>query len=233
MSTKRPTSDTARRTEATTHRPGLMVGDETQSESTHTMETQNTTTQSPGVLDAAVFNHQGGSHAVRSSRDHEGNTWWVARDVCEALGITKQARALKRVNMADRGRTKLGTPGGVQPFVTINQSGLFALAFQSRKPAAVAFQHWVTSEVLPALARDGVYVRGEEALRGCATAAEVEATRTQLTETTSRGIAAKAQRGLDAVEERDAQWSTRKFLKSGGTRRTRGKRISGRGKGSV
>ncbi|MDH4463121.1 MAG: Bro-N domain-containing protein [Acidovorax sp.] len=197
------------------------------------METQNTTTQSPGALDAAVFNHQGGSHAVRSTRDHEGNTWWVARDVCEALGITKQARALERVNKADRGGTKLGTPGGIQTFVTINQSGLYALAFQSRKPAAVAFQHWVTSEVLPALSRDGVYVRGEEALRGCATAAEVDTARAQITETATRGIEAKAQRGLSAVEELEARSAGFAVLKSGGKRRTRGKRISSRGKVSI
>ena len=170
---------------------------------------------------------------MRSTRDHEGNTWWVARDVCEALGITKQARALERVNSADKGGAKLGTPGGIQTFVTINQSGLYALAFQSRKPAAVAFQHWVTSEVLPALARDSVYVRGEEALRGCATVAEVDAVRAQLTETTTRGIEAKAQRGLDAVEELEARSSGFAALKRGGRRRTRGKRISGRGKGSI
>lgn len=197
------------------------------------MEAQNSTPETHGALDAAVFNYQGGSHAVRSTRDPEGNTWWVAQDVCKALGIAKPSRALERVNKADRGRTKLGTPGGVQPFVTINQSGLFALAFQSRKPAAVAFQHWVTSVVLPAIARDGLYIRGEEKLRDCATAAEVEAVHAQLTATTAGGIEAKGQRGLDAVEERDAQWNTRRFLNSGGRRRTRGKRISGRGKGSI
>lgn len=197
------------------------------------METQNSTPETHGALDAAVFNYQGSSHAVRATRDPEGNTWWVARDVCEALGITKPSRALERVSKADRGRTKLGTPGGVQPFVTINQSGLFALAFQSRKPAAVAFQHWVTSVVLPAISRDGVYVRGEEALRGCATVAEVETVRAQLTETTARGIEAKAQRGLNAVEELEARSSGFAALKRGGRRRTRGRRVRISGKGSI
>lgn len=197
------------------------------------MEKQNSTPETHGALDAAVFNYQGSSHAVRSTRDPEGNTWWVARDVCEALGITKQGRALERVNKADKGGTKLGTPGGLQTFVTINQSGLFALAFQSRKPAAVAFQHWVTSVVLPAISRDGVYVRGEEKLQDCTTAAEVETVRAQLIEATAHGVEAKVQRGLIAAEELEARSSGFAALKRGGRRRTRGKRISGRGKDGI
>ena len=39
----------------------------------------------------------------------------------------------------------------------INESGLYDLIFQSRKPEAKAFRKWVTSEVLPALRKTGEY----------------------------------------------------------------------------
>jgi prophage antirepressor-like protein len=39
----------------------------------------------------------------------------------------------------------------------INESGLYSLIFQSRKPEAKAFRKWVTGEVLPSLRRTGTY----------------------------------------------------------------------------
>jgi hypothetical protein len=49
------------------------------------------------------------------------------------------------------------TPGGRQSKVIINESGLYALLFKSRKPEALAFQRWVTSEVLPSIRKTGSY----------------------------------------------------------------------------
>ena len=44
----------------------------------------------------------------------------------------------------------------------INESGLYNLIFQSRKPEARSFRKWVTNEVLPAIRRTGQYrVKGE------------------------------------------------------------------------
>lgn len=40
----------------------------------------------------------------------------------------------------------------------INESGLYAATFRSRKPSAKAFRRWVTSEVLPSIRRTGGYV---------------------------------------------------------------------------
>ncbi|MBY6043622.1 hypothetical protein KUV58_06305 [Phaeobacter italicus] len=37
----------------------------------------------------------------------------------------------------------------------VNESGLYALVFASRKPEARAFKHWVTGTVLPAIRKDG------------------------------------------------------------------------------
>lgn len=48
--------------------------------------------------------------------------------------------------------------------LTVNESGLYALIFQSRKPAAQDFRYWVTNEVLPALRKTGFYDLGREML---------------------------------------------------------------------
>jgi prophage antirepressor-like protein len=39
----------------------------------------------------------------------------------------------------------------------VNESGLYALIFQSRKPVAKKFRKWVTSDVLPAIRKTGYY----------------------------------------------------------------------------
>ena len=40
----------------------------------------------------------------------------------------------------------------------INESGLYSLILRSRKPEAKAFKKWVTSEVLPAIRKQGGYI---------------------------------------------------------------------------
>jgi prophage antirepressor-like protein len=43
-----------------------------------------------------------------------------------------------------------------QSFNLINESGLYALVFRSRKPEAKAFRKWVTDVVLPAIRENGL-----------------------------------------------------------------------------
>lgn len=42
------------------------------------------------------------------------------------------------------------------------ESGLYKLVLKSRKPDAKEFRDWVTRDVLPAIRKDGMYVKGEE-----------------------------------------------------------------------
>ena len=51
--------------------------------------------------------------------------------------------------------------GWVTPF-WIEESGLYELIMQSRKPQAVEFKRWVRKDVLPAIFKDGAYIMGEE-----------------------------------------------------------------------
>lgn len=57
----------------------------------------------------------------------------------------------------DKGVTEMVTPGGKQKMVVINESGLYALILGSKLPSARRFKHWVTSEVLPAIRKHGIY----------------------------------------------------------------------------
>ena len=44
----------------------------------------------------------------------------------------------------------------------INESGVYSLIFGSKLPKAKKFKHWVTSEVLPSIRKNGGYIAGEE-----------------------------------------------------------------------
>ena len=101
-----------------------------------------------------VFNND--DFSVRTLTDDNGNIWFVAKDVCDALGIdTEQTR---RLDDDEKGLRKIQTLGGMQDMTTINESGLYTLVMRSNKPQARLFRKWVTSEVLPAIRKHGAYM---------------------------------------------------------------------------
>ncbi|PZX21331.1 phage antirepressor KilAC domain-containing protein [Rhodobacter capsulatus] len=93
----------------------------------------------------------------------DGEPWFVARDVCDVLGLTKDRDAVARLDRDERGSVKVDTLGGAQSVNIISESGLYALILRSNKPEAKAFRKWVTATVLPTIRKTGSYVRGEEA----------------------------------------------------------------------
>ena len=105
----------------------------------------------------AVFSF--GNHEIRTVTDEHGEAWFVANDVCAALELTNPHDALaKHVDQEDLAKRDTLTPGGLQKLNHVNESGLYALIFGSRKESAKHFKRWVTSEVLPAIRKDGYYV---------------------------------------------------------------------------
>ena len=95
---------------------------------------------------------------IRTITDNDG-IYFVGKDVAEILGYANPRKALiDHVDLEDKGVTKCDTPGGVQDVVTINESGLYSLVLSSKLPSAKRFKRWVTSEVLPALRRQGGYM---------------------------------------------------------------------------
>lgn len=83
--------------------------------------------------------------------------WFVATDVCESLAIVNTARALSRLDEDERGIHSMNTLGGKQNLSVVNESGLYSLILTSRKAEAKRFKKWVTSEVLPAIRKQGRY----------------------------------------------------------------------------
>lgn len=94
----------------------------------------------------------------------DGEPWFVGKDVAAALGYTKERNALdKHVDKDDalkRGVTD--SMGRTQQMTIINESGLYSLILSSKLPSAKEFKHWVTSEVLPSIRKNGAYIRNQK-----------------------------------------------------------------------
>ena len=89
----------------------------------------------------------------------ENEVWFVGNDVARALGYQRPDQAV-RTNVDEEDSTLMGVSDAnnhTQQMKVINESGLYSLVMSSRLPSAKRFRHWVTSEVLPALARTGEY----------------------------------------------------------------------------
>lgn len=88
-----------------------------------------------------------------------GEPYFVGRDVAKILGYANPNDALaKHVDEEDKGVAKCDTLGGIQELTVINESGLYSLILSSKLPSAKRFKRWVTSEVLPAIRKHGVFV---------------------------------------------------------------------------
>lgn len=88
----------------------------------------------------------------------DNEPWFVGKDVATALGYSNTRKAIgDHVHEDDKGVTKLDTLGGKQDLTIINESGLYALIFGSKLESAKRFKHWVTSDVLPAIRKNGNY----------------------------------------------------------------------------
>ena len=106
----------------------------------------------------AVFSF--GNQEIRTATDEHGEIWFVAADVCSALEHTNPTKAVAdHVDAEDKANFQLGLPGSAP--TVVNESGLYALIFGSRKEAAKRFKRWVTSEVLPAIRKNGYYAHNE------------------------------------------------------------------------
>lgn len=95
----------------------------------------------------------------------QGETWFVATDVCAVLEHSDPSKAISRLEDDEKGATIVRTLGGPQNLTVINESGLYALVMTSRKPQARAFRRWVTGEVLPSIRKTGSYARGNAEAR--------------------------------------------------------------------
>ena len=83
--------------------------------------------------------------------------YFVGKDVALILGYTNPQKALRdHIDEEDKTRNESFTVNGTQG-ILINESGLYSLILSSKLPNAKKFKHWVTSEVLPAIRKHGMY----------------------------------------------------------------------------
>ena len=97
------------------------------------------------------------NHPVRIV-DRDGEPWFVAKDVCEALGIAKVDSAIRSLDEDEKDAHSMSTLGGNQEMTVVSEAGLYSLIMRSRKPEAKTFKRWVTHEVLPSIRKTGAYV---------------------------------------------------------------------------
>ena len=91
------------------------------------------------------------------------NPLFIALDICKALGFTNHRKAISdHVDPEDISKMEITTNGGKQEVNCVNESGMYALIFGSKLPSAKRFKKWVTSEVLPAIRKNGQYSATEE-----------------------------------------------------------------------
>lgn len=84
--------------------------------------------------------------------------WFVGKDVAQALGYGDTDQALrKHVDAEDKLTRQIDGSGQGRNMTLINESGLYSLILSSKLPTAKQFKRWVTSEVLPAIRKNGYY----------------------------------------------------------------------------
>lgn len=116
----------------------------------------------------------------------DGTPWLVGKDVAVALGYKNPGKAIiahvdeedKQLEMLPQeAEAQNGTlPSGSTKTALINESGLYSLILSSKMPKAKAFKRWVTSEVLPAIRKNGAY----ESFQAQQHIEQLEATNTRL-----------------------------------------------------
>lgn len=98
---------------------------------------------------------------LRVDFDEQGEPWFVAKDVCDALGI--YFSQTRRLDDDEKGLRSTHTLGGIQQIQCVNEAGLYNLIlscrrFKDEKGERIRqFKRWVTHEVLPQIRRQGYY----------------------------------------------------------------------------
>lgn len=104
-----------------------------------------------------VFTYKG--KEVRTT-EIDGETWFVAKDVCDILEIVNHRDTVAKCLDEDEKRVSpISTPsnGGYSDITLISEAGLYTLLMRSNKPEAKPFRRWVTHDVLPSIRKTGSY----------------------------------------------------------------------------
>jgi prophage antirepressor-like protein len=111
-------------------------------------------------MDIRVFKRDGFGDVKIIIKNNEPH--FVAKDVCDILGLSNITETLKRVDETDLNSVKLKSGSQYRNYKVVNESGLYQIIFMSKKPQAKQFKKWVTSEVLPSIRKHGAYLTDEK-----------------------------------------------------------------------
>lgn len=92
----------------------------------------------------------------------DGEPWFVAKDVADKLGYAQTSNMMNRIDEEDSKSSILD--GMNMKSSLINESGLYSAIIGSKLDSAKRFKHWVTSEVLPSIRKNGGYIANQENL---------------------------------------------------------------------
>ncbi|WP_100469849.1 BRO-N domain-containing protein [Mycobacteroides abscessus] len=108
--------------------------------------------------------------------DRDGQLWFIAKDVCDVLGIKNPSDAVRKMldddeytlvssNIENIHASADRSVPPSRPLLAVSESGLYSLVFRSTKPNAKRFTRWVTHEVVPTIRKTGgAYVDPDSAL---------------------------------------------------------------------
>ena len=94
--------------------------------------------------------------------ERDGQAWFVANDVCRALGLANPRDAVAKLDLDEKGVVISDTPGGAQETTALSEAGVYTLTLRCRDAmtpgtAPYRFRKWITGEVIPALRKNGSY----------------------------------------------------------------------------
>lgn len=95
---------------------------------------------------------------IRVILDDNGDPWFVAKDVAEALEYSYwQPHLVSAVPDEWKGIKPINTLGGVQELLCLSEQGLYLFVIRSDKPKALPFQKWLAGDVVPSIRKTGEY----------------------------------------------------------------------------
>ena len=110
-----------------------------------------------------IFNNEEFGSVRTITKDNK--PMFCLADVCKALDITHVTDVKNRLKQDGVGTSEvIDSLGRKQTAIFINESNLYKVIFQSRKPSAERFTDWVTDEVIPSIRKNGGYIANQEQL---------------------------------------------------------------------
>lgn len=108
-----------------------------------------------------IFNNEEFGSVRTITKDNE--PMFCLADVCRALAIVNITNVKNRLK-GDGVHTAevIDGLGRKQTATFINESNLYKVIFQSRKPSAERFTDWVADEVIPSIRKNGGYIANQE-----------------------------------------------------------------------